>query len=505
MTAGKRIVFVCVENSNRSQMAEAFARIYCGTDGPSVLREGKIEAVSAGSRPSGRVNPKAIAAMAELGYDLNKHQSKALADLPDTDYDVAVTMGCGDQCPMLRARERLDWNIPDPRDMTPEQFRGVRDLIGQKVKELLARLQGAVNSFPLLQAQGSPRQLGRQHGEQCRVQLRAFLDYLGATLKLTRTEIERRASRFLPLFETHCPHLVEEVRGLAEGAGVGLAEALAVQIRGEMGQVTAEACTTFVISGRGTAAGQILIGQNSDMDPEIEDTGYVLSLEPAGKPALLMWTFGGQIGYHGMNAAGVAHFANALGGGPAWKFGLPHYPIKRMMLECQTLPQVFDLLRSVPVCSSGNYVLCDGDGRIADVELTPDGFSVIEDTGSGFITHTNHFLCGPHDCAANRDVSVPDSFPRLERIRALVGGKFGSLTAEDMKGFLADHAGQPTSICRHPHAGPDHPSVSARGRTVASLIAEPAAGRLHVSRGNPCTAGYHVYSLGASQSLESRL
>jgi protein-tyrosine-phosphatase/predicted choloylglycine hydrolase len=485
-----RIVFVCVENSNRSQMAEAFARMY-GAE--------TVEAFSAGSRPSRRINPKAVASMRELGYDLGRHQSKGLSDLPPGQYDVAVTMGCGDECPTLRAAERLEWNIPDPRDMTPEQFRSVRDLIGRKVKDLLARF----HCFPLLEAGGPPRELGRQHGEQCRVQMRAFLVHVCAMLKLSANEIERRALRFLPLFEAHCPHLVEEIHGLAEGADVSFAKALAVQIRGELGPLPArlkEGCTTFVISGRGTASGRVLIGQNSDMDPEIEPCSYVLRLKPTGQPALLMWTFGGQIGYHGLNSAGVAHFANALGGGPAWKSGLPHYPIKRMMLERQTLPEVFDLLGSVPVCSSGNYVLCDGAGRISDVELTPEGFSVIEDAGAGFITHTNHFLCGPHSCADNHNASVPDSFPRLERMRELVAGKFGSISVDDMKSFLADHAGLPTSICRHPHDGPDHPSVSARGRTVAALIAEPATGLLHVSRGNPCWNGYRTHALNGARS-----
>jgi protein-tyrosine-phosphatase len=120
-----RVVFVCVENSNRSQMAEAFARM------------SGIEAYSAGSRPSGKVNQKAIEAMRELGYDLSAHQSKSLDDLPDITFDAAVTMGCGDQCPNLRATRREDWNIPDPKEMSPEQFRQVRDLIGTKVRELL--------------------------------------------------------------------------------------------------------------------------------------------------------------------------------------------------------------------------------------------------------------------------------------------------------------------------------------------------------------------------------
>jgi arsenate reductase (thioredoxin) len=125
----KRVVFICVENSNRSQMAEAFARMIGG-----------IEATSAGSRPSGTVNPKAIAAMRELGYDLLAHRSKSLAELPDATFDVAITMGCGDECPNLRAARREDWNIPDPREMSPDEFRAIRDLIGAKVEQLLADL-----------------------------------------------------------------------------------------------------------------------------------------------------------------------------------------------------------------------------------------------------------------------------------------------------------------------------------------------------------------------------
>lgn len=127
----KKVLFVCVENSNRSQMAEAFARLHGA---------GKVEAFSAGSRPSGRVNPKAIEAMKERGYDLAVHRSKGLEAFDGTDVDAAVTMGCGDECPLVRARKRVDWRIPDPRDMTPEEFRQVRDLIEAKVKELLETL-----------------------------------------------------------------------------------------------------------------------------------------------------------------------------------------------------------------------------------------------------------------------------------------------------------------------------------------------------------------------------
>lgn len=127
----KRVLFVCVENSNRSQMAEAFARRHGG---------GRVEAHSAGSRPSGRVNPRAVAFLAERGYDLTAHQSKGLTDLPDVEFDAVVTMGCGDECPLVRARRREDWGIPDPKELPAAEFRAVRDLIEEKVKGLLADL-----------------------------------------------------------------------------------------------------------------------------------------------------------------------------------------------------------------------------------------------------------------------------------------------------------------------------------------------------------------------------
>ena len=128
----KKILFVCIENSNRSQMSQAFAIIHGGKN---------IEAYSAGSKPSGVVNPKAIAAMKNLGYDLSKHDSKSLEEVKQyAPFDAVVTMGCGDACPWMPAKKFIDWQIPDPKHMDPQQFNKVRDLIEEKVKELLVAL-----------------------------------------------------------------------------------------------------------------------------------------------------------------------------------------------------------------------------------------------------------------------------------------------------------------------------------------------------------------------------
>jgi protein-tyrosine-phosphatase len=128
MKEEKRVLFVCVENSCRSQIAEAFARIH-GSD--------HIEAFSAGSRPSGIVNPKAIETMREVDYDLSAHTSKSLDDIPQFTYDLVATMGCGDECPFIEAEVREDWQIPDPKNMPPAEFRAVRDEIERRVRQML--------------------------------------------------------------------------------------------------------------------------------------------------------------------------------------------------------------------------------------------------------------------------------------------------------------------------------------------------------------------------------
>jgi len=131
MTPNKRVLFVCVENSNRSQMAEAFAHIHGGEH---------VEAFSAGSKPSGVINPKAIRFMSELGYDMTTHASKSLDDI-EGEFDAVITMGCGDDCPWIPARHREDWGLPDPKHMDDDGYRSVRDDISSRVKSLLAALR----------------------------------------------------------------------------------------------------------------------------------------------------------------------------------------------------------------------------------------------------------------------------------------------------------------------------------------------------------------------------
>jgi len=126
------ILFVCVENSNRSQMAEAFGHIF---------KTKNVEVYSAGSKPSGKINPKAIKALKLLNYDMMAtHQSKNVDELKNINFEVVISMGCGDDCPQIKGTSREDWQIPDPKVLSEKQYLTIRDYISIKVQQLIESL-----------------------------------------------------------------------------------------------------------------------------------------------------------------------------------------------------------------------------------------------------------------------------------------------------------------------------------------------------------------------------
>lgn len=131
MSPWPRVLFVCIENACRSQMAAGFARLYGAN---------RVDAHSAGSKPAAAVNPRAIDFMAERGCDISAQLPKGLGAFADQSFDVVVTMGCGDACPWVPARVREDWALPDPKHLSDDEFRAVRDDIEQRVQQLLLAL-----------------------------------------------------------------------------------------------------------------------------------------------------------------------------------------------------------------------------------------------------------------------------------------------------------------------------------------------------------------------------
>jgi isopenicillin-N N-acyltransferase like protein len=197
----------------------------------------------------------------------------------------------------------------------------------------------------------------------------------------------------------------------------------------------------------------------------------------------LICTFAGLVGYPGINAAGVAVFQNALSTSQ-WRLrGMPHYLLKRVLLEQVTLAGCIDVLRKARLCSSTNYVLADRDTVLA-VETTPDGIATVV-AENDVVVHANHFadpVLAQHDALLP---GMPDSACRARRLAALIAQSPERPTAATMMDMLADHDGYPTSICRH------EPGFA----SIASLLAEADHGRLHVAAGNPCQHAAVTYQL----------
>jgi len=341
-----------------------------------------------------------------------------------------------------------------------------------------------MTAFPLVEVSGSSYEMGRQHGRKAADQIQRYLRWIDELAGRPRRELCANALRFAPRIQALSAEYFEEVVGLSQGAGISLEEALLCQCRAEAAQTWESACTAFALRGEATASGHPLAGQNQDLEPEYGACAILLSVRPGdGRPRALMFTFAGQLGYAGMNQFGVANFVNALYNF-RWRPGLPFYPLRRLMLEQRNVARCLDLLRQQRTCSAANLVLCDGEGAIADVEVRPEGVAAWEDAHPDQRLHTNHYLTSPF--ARFEDGTLPDSCPRLDRIRGLVRQHWGRITVDTLKQMLADHEGLPAAICRHRDRRMD---------SISGYIAEPARGLLHVRRGLGCNGHWEAYKV----------
>lgn len=340
------------------------------------------------------------------------------------------------------------------------------------------------HTFPLIEVSGSSYEMGYQHGTQAAPLIQRYLLLIERLTGKSRDTLCRNAMTFLPYIERLSPAYVAEIRGLADGAAISFEEAVLCQARAEAGQVPDGGCTAFVVTGEATADGLTLAGQNQDLEPEYADVAILLHVKPNdGRPRALMFTFAGQLGYAGMNEHGVAYFANALYDFH-WQPGLPHYPLKRVLLEQATLSDCLGVLDRHPTCSAANVVLCDAHGASADVEVRPEKIARFQDDHGNWLVHANHYLTA--DFAHHETNSLADSCARLARMRTLLRRQWGQITVDRMKEILADHDGEPAGICRH---------GAVNMHSISGYIAEPMARVLHVRRGHGCLGTWTAYNV----------
>jgi isopenicillin-N N-acyltransferase-like protein len=339
---------------------------------------------------------------------------------------------------------------------------------------------------------GPPFALGCQLGEAAREEVRGFaaiaLERVNKTVRISRERALELSTATLPYVEAYDPAMLEELRGVAHSSGVSLEELVMLQIRNQFQPEKEAGCTSFALAPQLRVHGSV-VGQNWDNDPALDPFTVVLTRRPEGKPALLNVTQAGLIAYIGLNSEGIGLCMNTLPA-PSRPLGVPHYFTVRGIFEATSLDGAVAAVARARRAIPANIILATPQGP-ADLEVTVDQVHVLRDQGRGLVTHTNHCV-HPELVPINADFpELIQSGPRKERIDLLLKSAGGPLGLETLKQALRDHQGYPCSICRHPN---DHP-VNGFWVSVFSVIIEAEAGRLHLSRGNPCTQPYAVYSL----------
>ena len=361
-----------------------------------------------------------------------------------------------------------------------------------------------------VRVEGTSYQRGRQYGTAARARVRlsvqayqqAFAHFAGWDWPTVR----REAARFEAPIGKFRPAYLEEMRGIADGAGLDLTDVLAINVRTEV-MYSAKArnapreprlpaeCSAFAHVPAPGQPGSVILGQNWDWLLHAAQTLVVLEARPDDGPAFVTVVEAGLLAKTGMNAAGLGLVTNALvTDADTGEPGLPYHVLLRAVLDCGTVTEALKVLQAGLRSSSANYLIAHASGAALDIEAAPGDFTRLyprfpED---GVLLHTNHFLApriNPVDLSL---WAMPDSAVRLQRLRAArtaqaMTGK--PPTLDDFRTLLADHADYPNSVCAHPDPA-DHPRE--QGATIASVLMDLNTRQLWLAAGHPCQAPYEL-------------
>ncbi|UOQ57518.1 C45 family peptidase [Leucobacter allii] len=358
--------------------------------------------------------------------------------------------------------------------------------------------------YPRIRVSGPPAERSRQYGELARERIaviRAGYERAFAAKGIAWAEAVRIARRHLPAIERYTPELLAELRGIAEGSGLGFDEILTINCRTEVlngaSRATGAAiraefgeCTAFAVEADRRADGGAVVGQNWDWLEALEGGVIVLEVERPDGPDYVTLVEAGLLGKMVLTEAGLALGMNTLvssldGVTP----GVPYHLQIRSVADAPHAAGALEILAGMPRAASGNFVLADASGAVLNVESAPGGPEALTVTGSadGTLAHANHFVgpvAGGHDLAP---LAMADSYARLGRMRrrlAAVPGEFGR---EELRAPLRDHVGFPNAVCCHPDPAAEAP---ARWKTLASVLLFPGARRIEYTAGPPCAGDW---------------
>ncbi len=352
--------------------------------------------------------------------------------------------------------------------------------------------------IPIVYVKGSHLEIGRQIGEACKIQVghsienaRKLIDGAHSTLELDWTGAKIQASKYMPFAREHYPKYVEELEGIAQGAGVSMEE---LSVVNAMEAVTMDAlhlskCTSMAVNDDCTADGHVLVAHNEDWLPEDEQDVYLIHATPDDEPAFLAMTYGGLLPNIGFNAAGIAQCCDSVYPNDS-RIGTPRVVVSRSVLGAKTLTEAVKLVLAPQRAAGYNHLLAHESGEILSVEVSARKFGILY-AYDGVMAHTNHYL----DSRMQEIEDEPDELigTRLRYFRAMrLLKRSNSHTLKSIKIIQRDHLDFPNSICNHLVEGIDPLD---REKTINALIIDLTSRAMHIAWGNPCQSRYQTFYL----------
>ena len=339
---------------------------------------------------------------------------------------------------------------------------------------------------------GTPYERGLQYGKVCKdeiaISVRNYRDLFALRKNLTWEQAQQLSRRYLPAIRALDEAYVEEMQGIADGAGIAFDEVLAINARTELLHTGLSAddlvqeCTAFAAMAPATKDGVVLTGQTWDFTLLQRQAVVIVRIPAEGnRPGLLFFPEAGMIGGKGMNSAGLSLTLNALRTKEHGE-GLPVHIRMRRILECTTLNQAYEHAVRGAMPSAANLMMTHKDGVALNVELDPSAIDVLLPQ-QGVLVHTNHFL-GPKNLLTHDHAGSGSTYIRLQRAQQLFCDKHG-LTMEDAQAAFRDHKGYPTSICAHP-VNPATPVTITQNATNFGLVMDLTHLEAWLAWGNPC-------------------
>ena len=352
-------------------------------------------------------------------------------------------------------------------------------------------------TLPLIEVEGGPRERGQQQGEGARAQvhlaLARYQEIIPKAVQLSWLDAVREARKFLPYGEEVFPQFIEEIRGIAEGAGISFEDVWTLNCYEGLTESRQQVwgCTCLAIRQEHTDNGHVLLAHNEDWISVDQDTAYLMRVKPDQGPPLIGMTYGPLLVNIGCNAEGIGVAINSVyptDGG----VGVPRILCARAVLNATTISQA--IRACVPKLRAGgySYLLADPYGELYSVETSATSHDLTYGH-EGWLVHTNHYLSPKMQPLEERG-TYASSHVRLNRARRLLNAQLGQVTVESLQGLLRDHASYPDSICCH--EDPSDPLYE-RELTLASLVMDLTERVMWAAPGPPCVGEYVAYRLGS--------